>query len=151
MKKIFISKKAKKHSSKGDFTYSKDGNRTYKMTGGGHGQENINYLKKRKIPYNVLYEFDNGVRRGNISIHKRGNHKTGDKQCWFPDSWDRNDIANAGRHVMSLKKNQKRANGKVHWGTHKKVSVGVYTNHGFVTTIFPNYVQKGVPKHVKTK
>ena len=92
MKKIFISKKAQKHSSKGSFVYSKDGKHQYKMTGGGHGQENIDYLKTKNIPYKVVWKYTNGVIGGNISIHHRTNHKVGDMQCWFPESWCRSDI-----------------------------------------------------------
>ena len=148
-KKIFISKKTQKHSSKGDFSYSRDGKHTYKMTGGGHGQENIDYLTERKINHNVIFEYDNGVRRGNVSVHRRQNHRSGDLQCWFPATWTRKDIANAGRYVMSLKKNEKRENQKTHWGTHKRVEVGVKTKNGFISAIFPNYVQKGERKYVK--
>lgn len=60
-KKVFISKRAQKHSSVGSFAYSKDGKRKFKMTGGGHGQENIDFLNSRKIPNNVIFEYDNGV------------------------------------------------------------------------------------------
>ena len=151
MRKIFISKKAQKHSSRGSFSYSHDGKREYKMTGGGHGQENIDFLTSRKIPLNVIFEYDNGVRRGNVSIHRRQNHRNGDQQCWFPKKWTKQDILNAGRYVMSLKKNKCRQNGKAYWGTHKNVSVGVYTNKGFVSTIFPNYIQKGERKYVEKK
>lgn len=147
MKKIFISKKAQMHSSKGSFAYSRDGKHEYKMTGGGHGQENIDFLKSRNIPCKVRFEYDNGVRRGNVSIHRRKDHKYGDKQCWFPKTWTKQDITKAGRYVMSLKKNAHRQNGKTYWGTHKGVSVGVYTANGFVSTIFPNYIQKGEPKN----
>lgn len=52
---------------------------------------------------------------------------------------------------MSLKKNQKRENGKTYWGTHKNVSVGVYTDNGFIFSIFPNYEQKGERKYVEKK
>ncbi len=150
-KKIFVSKKAQHHSSRGTFTYSRDGARAYKMLGGGHGQENITHLVARKIPYNIVFEYENGVRRGNVSIHRRKNHRTGDMQCWFPASWSRNDIADAGRHVMSLKRNQKRKNGKIYWGMYKRVSVGVYTDKGFISTIFPNYEQRGGLSRVKKK
>ena len=44
---------------------------------------------------------------------------------------------------MSLKKNQKRENGKIHWGKHRNVSVGVYADNGSISTILPNYEQKG--------
>lgn len=52
---------------------------------------------------------------------------------------------------MSLKKNKHRQNGKTYWGTHKNVSVGVYTKNGFVSTIFPNYIQKGERKYVENR
>ena len=72
-------------------------------------------------------------------------------QCWFPRSWTREDIADAGRYVMSLRKNKKREDQIVKWGTHRKVRVGVKTKHGFITTIFPNYIQKGGIKNDKKK
>ena len=58
MKKIFISKKAQKHSSKGDFGKGKNGKLI--LIGGGHGQENIDFLNKKKIDNNVtlLYNHD---------------------------------------------------------------------------------------------
>ena len=121
------------------------------MTGGGHGQENMQYLHSRKIPYSVISEYPNGVRRGNVSIHRRNNHRTGGMQCWFPESWSQDDIASAGRHVMSLKKNAKREDQKTHWGMHKKVKVGVKTRNGYISTIFPNYVQQGELQNVKKK
>ena len=142
-KKIFVSKKAEVHSSKGDFAYSRDGKRTFKMTGGGHGEENIDFLKSKKIPHEITWQYKNGFRGGNVSIHRRTNHRVGGMQCWFPENWSRKEIANAGRYVMSLKRNKKRVDQKTHWGTHKGVIVGVKTNKGRITTIFPNYVQKG--------
>lgn len=148
-KRIFISKKAQKHASRGDFRFSRDGKHEYKMISGGHGQENMDYLSSRKIPFFVSYSYPNGVRRGNISIHKRGKCRTGDQQCWFPSSWSREDIATAGRYVMSLKRNKKRKDGKTFFGTHKRVRVGVKTKSGFISTIFPIYTQKGPIKYVK--
>ena len=52
---------------------------------------------------------------------------------------------------MSLKKNRHRQDGKTYWGTHKNVSVGVYTDKGFISTIFPNYMQKGERTYVDQK
>ena len=146
---VLIFEEAKKHSSKGSFGYSKDGRRQYKMLAGGHGQENIRYLRSRNIPHDVVFEYENGVRRGNVSIHKRNNHRNGDMQCWFPKGWSQEDIAEAGRHVMSLKENKKRENQKTYWGMYRKVKVGVKTQNGYISTIFPNYVQKGEKKYVK--
>ena len=50
MKKIFISKKAQKHASKGDFIYPVQyfPKKVLTMKSGGHGQENIHFLTKKK-------------------------------------------------------------------------------------------------------
>jgi len=50
---------------------------------------------------------------------------------------------------MGLKKNSKITNQIPHWGTVKKVKVGVYTKNGFVKSIFPCYFQKGGVKNEK--
>ena len=36
------------------------------MKGGGHGQSNINFLEENRIEYNIVKEYDNGVRVGII-------------------------------------------------------------------------------------
>ena len=53
----------------------------------------------------------------------------------------------ASRGEFTYFRVNKHAKKKTYWGTHKKVSVGVYTDRGFITTIFPNYVQKGERKY----
>ena len=40
------------------------------MKGGGHGQSNINFLEENGIEYNIVKEYDNGVRVGNVPKHK---------------------------------------------------------------------------------
>lgn len=99
------------------------------MTGGGHGQDNINYLKSKNIAHNVTMEYNNGVRKGNVSIHKTGKKRTGNDQAWFPKSWTEKDIKAASEHVMSLKRNQRRTNQKPYTGSYKAVKVGTYTNN----------------------
>lgn len=144
MKIPFISKKCLKHSNRGTFSRR---NGRYKMLSGGHGQDNINYLNKKKIDNNVTKEYNNGVRLGNVSIHRREKYRTKSAQCWFPKNWKEKDIKKAGRYVMSLKKNKKRTDGIAHTGTYKGVKVGVYTNNGYIKTVYPWYIQKGGEKY----
>ena len=142
MKRIFVSKKAQKHSSKGDFERNRVTGKLV-MKGGGHGQENIDFLNKKGIYSNITVEYNNGVRLGNVSNHKRAKNRERDGQCWFPEEWTKSDIKKAGQYVMRLKKNKDRKDQMPHWGTVKGVKVGVYTQKGFINTIFPCYIQKG--------
>ena len=61
---------ALKHSSVGDFTYNPKTGQISRMKGGGHGQSNINFLEENGIEYNIVKEYDNGVRVGNVPKHK---------------------------------------------------------------------------------
>ncbi|WP_375379690.1 EndoU domain-containing protein [Listeria cossartiae] len=61
---------------------------------GGHGQSNINYLKKNNIKYNVVKEFPNGVKIGNVPSHKNKMKRSGAGQSWFPEKWKDIDIQN---------------------------------------------------------
>ena len=92
-------------------------------------------------------EYNNGVRIGNISNHKVTSKRTKNKHAWFPKNWSKNDVRMAGMHVMSLKCNKKRRNQKAYTGVYKGIKVGTYTYNGFVSTIFPWYVQKGGKKY----
>lgn len=142
MKKIFVSKKAQKHSSKGDFRRNQITGKLV-MNGGGHGQENIDFLNKQRIDNNVTMVYNNGVRIGNVSNHRRSKNREKNGQCWFPEEWTSSDIKKAGQHVMGLKKNKERKEQTPHWGTVKGVKVGVYTKKGFIRTIFPCFAQQG--------
>lgn len=57
-----------------------------RIINGGHGQDNISYLKKNGIAFNVLKEYPNGVRIGNIPSHKNKFKRTGEEQALFPDN-----------------------------------------------------------------
>ncbi len=143
MKEAFISKKCLYHSNIGAF-YKKG--RQIKQKSGGHGEGNISFLKQRRIPYSITKKYENGVRLGNISIHKRAKNRERGLHCWFPESWKQRDIEKAGKHVLSLKKNKKRVDQIPLTGTYKKVKVGLYTKNGFAQTIFPWFFQKGGKK-----
>lgn len=48
-----------------------------KMKGGGHGQANIDFLNANGIEYNIVMEYPNGVRVGNVPSHKVKAKRTG--------------------------------------------------------------------------
>ena len=94
-----ISNKVLEHSSKGEFT--KESNRLEK---GGHGQENIDYMKNN-IEFNIIKEYKNGVRVGNVPRHTNNKKQSGINQSWFPKKWDRRKIKQAGQVVSRGEKN----------------------------------------------
>jgi len=57
------------------------------MVNGGHGQSNIDYLIKNNIEFNIVDEYPNGVRVGNVPSHKNKFKQTGTGQAWFPSDW----------------------------------------------------------------
>ncbi|MGU8328271.1 minor capsid protein [Clostridium perfringens] len=108
-RKLNISKSALKHSNEGDFTNPKNPKKqpigTFK--GGGHGESNIKILDKYNVEYNIVEEYSNGVRLGNVPTHKEKKKKIGKNQSWFPPDWNENDIRKAGEYVANLKNKNK--------------------------------------------
>ena len=137
---MWFTKKAMKHVSRGDFLYRK--RKPIKMTGGGHGQANIEYLNKHKIRHCTVFTYQNGVRLGNVSIHRREKCRTKGSQCWFPKEWDTNDVRKAAEHVTSLKRNANKGNNEVKYGSYKGVKIGVYATDKKIKTVFPWYIQR---------
>lgn len=84
LKKITISDSAIKHSSLGDFTVDPRTGKLSKLKSGGHGEENIEFLKNNNIDFNISHEYNNGVRVGNVPGHKNKKKRSGDNQTWFP-------------------------------------------------------------------
>lgn len=150
LKTKFISQKTQKHSAKGDFVYPKEyrPQKVLTMKSGGHGQENIVFLKKKKLSFSVDTEFANGVRLGHIDRHFQRRDKRKNGHAWFPSSWDRQDIKKAGQHVVSLKRNAKLIDGYKHTGRYRGVTVGVIARKGLVKTVFPFF---DVNKHARKK
>lgn len=149
-KKIFISKKAQKHSSKGDFIYPKKHfpKKVLTMKSGGHGQENIRFLNRKRIPNDVDTEFSNGVRLGHIDRHRDKRNARKNAHAWFPKGWDRSEIRKAGEHVASLKRNQVLIDGQKYTGRYRGVTVGIIARKGMIKTIFPFF---DVNKHARSK
>ena len=149
-KKKYISKKAQEHASKGTFIYLKKHtpDKVLTMKSGGHGQENIRFLKRKGITFGIDSEFSNGVRLGHIDRHhdKRNTHKNG--HTWFPKGWGRTEIKKAGEHIASLKRNQTLFDNHTHSGRYRGVSVGIIARKGIIKTIFPLF---DVNRHARKK
>ena len=134
------------HSIEGKFRWRdkkdcKDGKKSIRLDGGGHGEEGIKLLDKYGIKYNIVKTYSNGVRVGNIPDHRDKRKQSGIGQAWFPSSWDRKKIKRAGEHVAHLKKNRNTKDGITMWGTYKGVRVGVINTNGQIATIFPDSIQ----------
>jgi len=121
------------HANSGDF--QKNG----RMTGGGHGQDNLAELKARGQKFTIKTPYKNGVREGNIPNHTKRAEREG-KHMWFPKDWTKDTINQAGQYVVKLKKNQHIANGEV-TGTYRGVAVGVRLRNGRIETIYPLFDQ----------
>ncbi len=97
-----IDEETVRHSSNGDFTYNPKTGQVSRMKGGGHGQSNIDFLRANGMEYNILKEYDNGVRIGNVPKHKTPSKRVETGQAWFPESWSDEKIAEAGLFVSNL-------------------------------------------------
>jgi len=130
-----------KHANDGDFTFDLKTKLPSRMKGGGHGQRNIELLEEYGFEYNIVKTYDNGVRIGNVPLHKVKWKRAGTGQSWFPESWTDLDIENAGKYVSSLSENLNAVDGQIITGTYKGVVVGVQKTNGKVGTIFADSVQ----------
>jgi len=109
-------------------------------------------LDEHGIQYNVVKEYKNGVRIGNVPSHKERIKKTGTKQSWFPKAWTAEDIEKAGDYVANLqapdqfhlepKKNNDDLVAIFKYANYRGVTVGVDTKRKAVTTIFPDETQR---------
>ncbi len=129
---------ALKHSSVGDFTYNPKTGQISRMKGGGHGQSNINFLEENGIEYNIVKEYDNGVRVGNVPKHKTPSKRTGTGQAWFPKNWSDSKIKEAGKYVTNLPDNKNLPDGVIGYGEYDGVRVGIIKTDGKIGTIFPD-------------
>lgn len=130
-----LTKSALEHSNIGEF--QKNG----RMKSGGHGQDNIEKLEEEGIEYNIVKEFPNGVRLGNVPDHHEPNKREGTKQAWFPKDWTEADIKAAGKELANSEE-ARNAKGKTTIkGTYKGVNVGIIVENGKIKTIYPDYDQ----------
>ena len=108
------------------------------MKGGGHGQSNINFLEENGIEYNIVKEYDNGVRVGIVSKHKTPSKRTGTGQAWFPKNWSDSKIKEAGNYVTNLPDNKNLPDGVIGYGEYDGVRVGIIKTDGKIGTLFPD-------------
>jgi len=137
---ISIPASAITHASTG--TFLKNANR---LKSGGHGQANIEEMKRRGIKFVIKKTFPNGVRLGYVPNHyekrRRGLGKNQIGQLWFPKSWTESDIRKAGRAVLKAHKGRIK-NGPTITGWYNGVKVGIIVRNRQIQTIFPTKEQE---------
>ena len=140
MKKIRVTNNEMKHSSRGIFSFCK--RKPVNMLKGGHGECNVEYLKRHKLPYLINSVDSNGVRHGQITCHIRPRERKPNGHAWFPRSWNDKTIAKAGEHVANLKRNSNISDHTPMHGKYKKVHVVTYKSRGRICGICPKFRQK---------
>ena len=150
-----ITDKALDHAFLGEFSLPGNPKKSTlpgKMKGGGHGQENINYLDKIGRKYKIEHTYKNGVRIGSVDGHdlkfkksQQGSIVTG--QSWFPKSWSKKEIKEAGQFVIDKNFNNFKVlqDGIPVFDNFKGVRVGVMKTNGRAATIFPDNAKQPLP------
>ena len=139
-KQIPVSRNEMKHSSRGIFSYTN--RKPVKMLKGGHGERNIQYLRKHKLSHTINNTDFNGVRHGQIDCHVRPRERKPQGHAWFPEKWSDTTIARAGEHVANLKRNSKKKDHTPMYGKYKKVFVVTYKSRGRICGICPKFEQE---------
>ena len=136
-----VEKEREEHIIKGDFS-NKD-----RLKSGGHGEENIEYMKANNIPYEINIEYNNGVRVGNILDSTQSKFKSGNKHSWFPKEWTREKIIRATNVVASKFEGIPKPRDSI-TGIYEGIKITViFGENGKVSTSFPNKEQDGGIKY----
>ncbi|MGN1480743.1 phage minor head protein [Porcipelethomonas sp.] len=104
---ITVSNKTLEHSTVGTFANLKNPKKPPsdknggKMKGGGHSQANIDLLESKGYSYTITKTYDNGVRIGNVMLHKDNEKSENSGQSWFPENWNNDDVLKAGTYVVN--------------------------------------------------
>ncbi|MBQ3566218.1 MAG: EndoU domain-containing protein [Oscillospiraceae bacterium] len=138
---ITVSDKTLKHSTVGDFTNLKNPKKPPsaknggKMKGGGHSQANIELLESKGYKYTITKTYDNGVRIGNVEMHKDDEKSNNSGQSWFPKDWNNDDVLKAGTYIVNTVESDK----VKRFGEYNGVRIGIFVdNEGYPSTIFPD-------------
>jgi hypothetical protein len=129
-----------KHSSRGIFSYTN--RKPIKMLKGGHGERNLQCLRKHQLSHTINNTDPNGVRHGQIDCHVRPRERNPQGHAWFPEKWSDTTIARAGEHVANLKRNSKKKDHTPMHGKYKKVFVVTYKSRGRICGICPKFKQE---------
>lgn len=158
-KYLDIPEKTLIHANEGEFSNPKNPKKIkpgeIRLKSGGHGETNISILEDKKIEYNIVKEYSNGVRIGNVPNHAVKAKREGTKQAWFPRSWGDKDIEIAAKYVANLKDSSKYLlqynrdkDGNIisifKYANHNGVTIGVCYDYKKkqITTIFPDEIQR---------
>lgn len=156
---IFIPESTVAHADFGDYTNPKNPKKIkpkeIRLKKGGHGQKGMDELDRLDIDYDMVKEYTNGVRIGNLPNHLEKIKRTGTKQAWFPKSWSDEDISKAAEYVANLSDIDKyvitknydkdgKLISKFKYANYKDVTVGVCfdVKKQKITTIFPDETQR---------
>ncbi|HBF68518.1 MAG TPA: hypothetical protein DDW20_04260 [Firmicutes bacterium] len=138
-----ISNERLDHSNVGEFTKSNRPN------GGGHGQDNIDYMNKNNIPYEINKEYDNGVRVGNLLTSTNKKNRSGNNHTWFPKNWTLRDICDAANYIASTYKGIPSPR-TLHTGIYRGIRVTIiFGKNRNISTVFPNKDQEGLQNDKK--
>jgi hypothetical protein len=145
-----ISDDVLKHADEGDFALPgnpKVSTQPGKMTGGGHGQSNIDKLNSLSREFEIVYRYRNGVRIGHIKQISDKNKKSGVGQSWFPESWDAEKIRRAGEYVLArnFKRFIESHEGVRVYDNFEGVRVGIVKTDGRVGSVFPDNAMQPFP------
>ncbi len=134
----FLSDNRAKHVTIGEFTKDKK-----RFDGGGHTQENIEFLEQNKIPYEINLTYNNGVRVGNILNAKNKFFKEGNNHSWFPINWNIDTINEAVKYLTKDIETIPVERSSI-TGEYKGVRITiVFGKNGSISTVYPNKEQPG--------
>lgn len=156
---LFIPQSTIEHASFGEYSNPKNPKKVkpkeIRLTKGGHGQKAIDELERLNIDYNIVKEYTNGVRIGNVPNHRDKLKREGTKQAWFPKHWTDGDITKAAEYVANLSNGAEYMITKNYDIEGNLISIFKYANYDDVTvgvcfdakkrritTIFPDETQK---------
>lgn len=124
-----------------------------KMKSGGHGQENLDYLDKIGRKYKIEHSYKNGVRIGGVDGHDSNfkrllPNKIITGQSWFPKSWTKEKIKEAGKFVIENNFDDFKTlqDGIPIFDNFEGVRVGAMKTNGKPSTLFPDNAKQPFPR-----
>ena len=139
-----IRKSTLDHTTKGKFTGLKNPNKSVSISNGGrpdggfHSESSFKILKNSGTPGTVNETLPNGVRIGNIELHKDKKKRDLNGQTWFPKDWSDDDILIAATSIVNNPANKISDN--IYFGNYichdENVGIKIHTNKP--GSIFPD-------------
>ena len=114
-------------------------------------------MERRKIKYNIIKVYENGVRAGHVPEHKNDFKRTSIGQAWFSEDCTVEDIRKAGQYVLSHRdvvievKDLRLGNIICYkfYSKYRGVTIGIFTDkYGKLSdidgTIYPDSLQRNI-------